>query len=164
MKTLYRDHAPRFLAFLYRICGNRQDAEDVAQDAFVTTFERIQRVEPGRFRAFLYRIGIRKCHRLFRRQQLLQRLGFRSAPAEVSDIARSGASPEELAELTRVLAVIAKLPADIRLAWALRRIEGYTINEASAMCGCSAATLKRRLRVAEHALRAHVEDAPHAQD
>ena len=152
MRELYRLHASDFLGFLRRLCGNTADAEDIAQEAFITTFDRVRRVQSGRFRSFLYAVGVRKCHHLFRKRRLLARLGFRGADPEIADVARPGASPEDLAELAEVLRFVARLPADQRLAWVLRRFEGYTNDEAAALCGCSVATVKRRVRAADDAL------------
>ena len=163
MRELYRVHAAGFLAFLVRLCGSAADAEDIAQDAFMTTFDRIRRVQPGRFRAFLHSVGVRKCQHLFRRRRLLIRLGFRSADAQIDQVARPDASPEDRAALADILRLVARLPAEQRVAWSLRRFEGYTNDETAKMCGCSVATIKRRIRAANEALAASIEECGHVE-
>lgn len=156
---LYRDHASAFVGFLYRLCGDAQDAEDMAQEAFLTVFDRLHRVEEGRFRAYLYSVGVRKAQHLFRRRRLLRRLGL--APtgddADVAEVARPDASPEDKAELAGVLQFMQQLPPSDRIAWCLRRIEGYTIDEAATLCECSPATLKRRIQRAESSWSTHAK-------
>ena len=161
LQSLYRRHASDFLSFRVRLCGSAVDAEDVAQDSFMTTFDRIHRVQPGRFRAFLYSVGVRKCQHLFRRRRLLTRLGFRCDDTDISNVARPDASPEQLAELADVLRFMARLRPEQRVTWGLRRIEGYTNEETAEMCGCSVATVKRRLRAAEVILEAKLKERGH---
>ena len=157
LRALYQTHASEFIGFLVRICGNLADAEDIAQTSFVTTFERLHRVEPGKFRSFLYGVGIRGCYRLFRRTSLLRRLGFRSGDFCVTEVAGAGATPEQTAEVSRVLSVVYALPTEERIGWILRRLEGYTIAEAATLAGCSQATLRRRVKAADDTVAAHVE-------
>jgi RNA polymerase sigma-70 factor (ECF subfamily) len=150
---LYRRHAPRFLAFLLRLCGNAQDAEDLAHDAFLVAFAKLDRIQPGRFRSFLYGIGVRKSQHLFRRRALLRRLGFISSAdrPDVGEIEGAGATAEELADLVRVLTLVRRLPALDRVAWTLRRVEGFTVDEVAELADCSPATVKRRVeRVERH--------------
>ena len=47
--------------------------------------------------------------------------------------------------LARACTVLDRLGADQRLAFTLRFVEGYRLQEVAELCGCSLATTKRRL-------------------
>lgn len=152
----YREHAPAFLGFLTRLCGNPTDAEDIAQEAFLIAYARMERIPADRLGAFLRGVGVRKVQHLLRRRQLAIRLGLCSGEPEV-DVAHAGASPEQLAELARLFAALRSLDAAARVAWSLRRIEGYTVEEAARAVGCSPATLKRRVQIGDRVVAARVD-------
>src|SRR5258705_299121 len=71
----YYDDCTRFAR---RMLGNRDDAEDALQEAFVNAFRGLQRYrERDAFRGWLYRIVVNECRRLasrrWRREQRLVR-------------------------------------------------------------------------------------------
>jgi RNA polymerase sigma-70 factor (ECF subfamily) len=51
--------------------------------------------------------------------------------------------------LRRTYALLDAIPADERIAFALRYVDGMELTEAAAACGCSLATVKRRISRAE---------------
>ena len=50
--------------------------------------------------------------------------------------------------LARVYRVLEGMPANQRIAWALRHIEGEPLESVASLCGCSLATAKRRILAA----------------
>jgi RNA polymerase sigma-70 factor (ECF subfamily) len=56
--------------------------------------------------------------------------------------------------------ILAGLPAEERIAMALRRLEGMELTEVADACGCSLATIKRRLTRAESRFLARVQGHP----
>ena len=50
----------------------------------------------------------------------------------------------------------APLPADRRIAWMLRRVEGLALAEVASACNCSLATAKRRIAGADAEMAGHV--------
>ncbi|HEV3030824.1 MAG TPA: sigma factor-like helix-turn-helix DNA-binding protein, partial [Polyangia bacterium] len=70
-------------------------------------------------------------------------------------LAAPGLHPETCAELALLDRVLARLRPDLRIAWMLRHVEGLELTEAAATCGCSLATIKRRLADADAVVRAH---------
>ena len=75
-------------------------------------------------------------------------------------VADGGASPEERVLLQRVYRVLDTLPADLRIAWALRYIEGERLDAVAVLSGCSLATAKRRISAAALALNELVGCCP----
>jgi RNA polymerase sigma-70 factor (ECF subfamily) len=48
------------------------------------------------------------------------------------------------------------MPADRRIAWMLRRVEGLALHEVASACSCSLATAKRRIAAADTDMARHV--------
>jgi RNA polymerase sigma-70 factor (ECF subfamily) len=68
-------------------------------------------------------------------------------------IAADGAtSPEERAHLALTYRRLDALPVPQRIVWLLRHVEGETLDAIAVLCGCSKATVQRRLRAAQRAL------------
>jgi RNA polymerase sigma-70 factor (ECF subfamily) len=97
-------------------------------------------------------------HRL-RRLRLTRLLGLdRGAEdATLEALAAPGMHPEACGELALLDRVLKRLPADRRIAWMLRNVEGLELTEVAAVCGCSLATIKRRLAEADSVVRSHVK-------
>ena len=68
--AFYRESAPRHRAFLRRIVGNPQAAEDVAQDAFTQIWIRPNGFQPerGSLRGYLYGIARKRAAEWWRNQ------------------------------------------------------------------------------------------------
>jgi RNA polymerase sigma-70 factor (ECF subfamily) len=160
--ALYDRHAAAVLGRVTRLLGQRAEAEDVTQEAFVTALGSLARLrEPAQFAAWLTQIAVRLVHRRFRRQRLLRRLGFGASVRDASlELLATDADPEIQAQLSRVDQVVRGLDAAHRLAWLLRAVEGCPLAEVAEQCGCSLATAKRRVARAHEQVRAVVAMGP----
>jgi RNA polymerase sigma-70 factor (ECF subfamily) len=160
-ELLYRQHVDAVMGLAVRLLGRAGEAEDVVHDAFVTAFESLDRVrDPAAFRAWLLRVTVRHAHRRFRRRTLLRRLGLDHAAddAALAQLAAPGLPSEAIAELRKLDGVLARLPAEQRIAWLLRHVEGLELAEVAAACGVSLATVKRRIAAAQAHVDRHVLD------
>ena len=158
-QLLYRRHVQAVTERVTRLLARSAEAEDVVQDAFVEAFESLaQLIDRARFGAWLMRIAVHQVHRRYRRRRLLARLGLDrgSDDARLENIADPGLDPERRLQLRRLDAELARLPVALRLAWMLRHVEGCELSDAAAQCGCSLATLKRRVLRADARLRARL--------
>ena len=158
---LYRRHASGLLAMTTRLLANRGEAEEVVQDTFVTGFEQLPALrEAAAFRAWLGQIAISLVRRRIRRRRLARLCGLdRGADdATLAALAAPGLGPDQMAELAFVDRVLSSLPAALRIAWSLRRVEGLELTEVASLCGCSLATAKRRIAAVEALLKEHVGD------
>jgi RNA polymerase sigma-70 factor (ECF subfamily) len=59
----------------------------------------------------------------------------------------------------RIYRLLDELPANERLAWTLRHIEGEQVEAVASLCGCSLATAKRRIAAAQTFLARTLDDA-----
>jgi RNA polymerase sigma-70 factor (ECF subfamily) len=159
-EMLYRRHASHLLGICTRLLRELMDAEDVVQDAFVDAFDQMSSLrEPGMFRRWLTGIAVHKAHRRLRRRKLLRALGLWDAKPELTleTCLAPGASPEVYSEIVCLDHALTQLPDAQRIAWQLRTVEGYRLEEVAELCDCSLATVKRRLSRADACVRKHVQ-------
>jgi RNA polymerase sigma-70 factor (ECF subfamily) len=160
--SLYGRHAHAIARTTRRLLRSQEDVHDVVHDTFVYALEHLDELrDPSAVGAWLLQIAVRQVHRRFRRRRLLHLLGLsgvhKDASAELEELASPHVSPEVRAELALVDAVLAKAAAADRIAWVLRRVEGYALDEVATACACSLATAKRRIGAVDARLRVHVE-------
>jgi RNA polymerase sigma-70 factor (ECF subfamily) len=158
-EILYRRHAASLLGMTARLLSSRSEAEEIVQDTFVTGFEQLRTLrEPAALRAWLGQIAVSLVRRRIRRARMLRVLGLdRGADdATLASLASPDMRPDERADLAIVDRVLRSLRAELRIAWTLRRVEGLELAEVASMCGCSLATVKRRITEAEKLIREQV--------
>jgi RNA polymerase sigma-70 factor (ECF subfamily) len=105
-------------------------------------------------------IAVRKLHRLFRRRKLLRVLGLDQGydDAALALLADPSCAEESRAELALIDEFLNKQPAELRIAWMLRAVEGESIEDVARICRCSPATAKRRIKAVQELLDAHIEE------
>ncbi len=155
---LYRRHAHYLLAISSRLLSSRGEAEEVVQDTFVVGFEQLGTLrDPAAIRAWLAQIAVSLVRRRLRRGRLLRLLGLDQPPdATLEALAAPTLPPDDLAELALIDQVLRRMPADLRIAWMLRRVEGLALADVASACTCSLATAKRRIAAADAEVAHHV--------
>lgn len=128
----------------YSVLRHRQDAEDVAQDAFFRAHRRFAQLrDRERFRGWLVRMTFRLA--LDRRRSNLRRSAREADMTMTTPLPR----PDELAlsteRVTRLWAAIDGLPRKLRLVTVLAAIEGQSIAEVARLVGAPEGTVKSRL-------------------
>lgn len=158
-EALYRKYVDVVWGLSLRLMGNRSDAEDIVQDTFIEAFRDVGQLRDGAaIRGWLLRITVHQAHRRFRRRKLLRALGLDRGVevAELDRLATPGASAEVVAELGLLQRQLSDLPANQRIAWSLRVVEGYSLEEVASLCGCSLATAKRHISAAQSRIGQHI--------
>lgn len=161
-EQIFRRYAPGIMRMVDRLLRDPTEAEDVVQHTFEVAFARLDQLSvTGSLRNWLLQIAVRRCHRVFRRQRLLRALGFQSLHegGSLLELAAAGLSGEQRAELALFDVALSRLPHEQRVIWMLRHVEDLSLEECASACGCSLATVKRRLRAADEGVRAHVGEA-----
>ncbi|MCC6551816.1 MAG: RNA polymerase sigma factor [Polyangiaceae bacterium] len=162
LEVLYRRHAAFAIHLATRIEGSARDVEDIAHDAFLRAFERLGDLsDPSAFRSWLGSIVVHKVRSRMRRARLLSLLGMgkSSEPVDLDALASSDASPHTRAQIAQIYALLQTLPADERIAWILRSVEGHDLETVARLTDCSLATVKRRISRAQHFLDEHFVDS-----
>jgi len=135
--ALVARHQQAVRGFLRRLCGNHADADDLAQETFMTAWSRIGAFRRGEsLRAWLCGVAYRKW--LTHRRTEARRITRDTAGVEdLSDGA--GAAPDAALDAARALAV---LPPDQRAAVALCLAAGFSHAEAAVALGSPVGTVK----------------------
>ena len=164
-EALIRRHQRRVFGLLLRMLGNVQEAEDVAQEAFLNLHRHGHRFRSqSRFSTFLYRVAVNAA--LNRRRSLGRRRARREAlerRQEVGeDLPSSPRGPEDAAAGGQIQAevqrAIGTLPAHLRVPLVLFDIEGLSYSEVASVLQVAEGTVKSRIHRARGALRERLRD------
>jgi RNA polymerase sigma-70 factor (ECF subfamily) len=164
-EALYRRHVSFAIHLATRIEGSARDIEDVVHDAFIKAFGRLSDLaDPAAFRSWLGSIVVFAVRSRLRRLRLMSLLGLgRGAdPIDLDSLASPDTSPHTRAQLAQVYALLMTRPLDDRIAWTLRHVEGHELEVVATLCGCSLATVKRRIHRVQQFLEEHFVQAPDA--
>jgi RNA polymerase sigma-70 factor (ECF subfamily) len=142
-------------AMAYRLCGDRDEALDLAQDVFVRVYRNLDRYRPGTFEGWLYRIT----RNLFL-DRVRRRSRLRMEPLPVGDWREPpepGPGPAERVEERilddRLESALAELPATFRTAVVLCDVRGLTYDEIVATTGWPMGTVRSRIHRGRKLLR-----------
>lgn len=138
----------------YGVLRHRQDAEDVAQEAFAKAYRSFRQLrERDRFRAWLVRMTWRMA---IDRMRANKRRGAHEAPVDDFDPLADG-TPERTAEAAERSAhlwrAIDALPEKLRVVTVLAAIEGHDMAEVSRLLDVPEGTVKWRLFAARKELQ-----------
>lgn len=156
-QELFRRHVGPVAATATRLLGDPVAAEDVVQDAFAIALEKLGTLrDPPAFRKWIVQIAVSQVHRVFRRRRFLRFFEPDLGPGSLSYLVSDDVGPEARAELELLDRELRRLPAEQRVAWMLRHVEGMELREVADACDCSLATAKRRIDAAQVRVERHV--------
>lgn len=140
---------PRLFQYSLIVCGQREDAEEIAQETLFAAYRDFRRLrDPDRVHPWFFRIARNSC---------LMRRRSESTRRECGLAAAAQRPPEaivlETESVTRLARAIAELPEDFRMVVTLRCIEGLTTEETAYALGVSEDLVRTRLHRARTALR-----------
>jgi RNA polymerase sigma-70 factor, ECF subfamily len=158
-------HKDRVYNITFRMLGNRAEAEDVAQEVFISVFKTIDQFrEESKFSTWLYRVAVNHCknrikylaRRHDRDRDELDETSHGTNGA-VTGVPVRAAQPDralEGAQMERLLQeAIGNLDDDHRIVVVLRDVEDLSIEEICDITGLPDGTVKSRLHRARLALR-----------
>lgn len=145
-------HLKRAFSVAYRLLGQREDAEDLVQEAFLTVLEKIDTFQHGRsFGPWFYRILVNRGLNA-RKSRALRVMSV--IPPETAAPGRSPLSDAERAELRDGLAAaMAELPERQRTVVQLFDLEGFSSQEIAEILDLSDGTVRWHLHQARQRLR-----------
>jgi len=152
-RTVFDAYSPRLLQFALQLTGNRELAEDIVQDSFLTIWVRREQLsEIDHFSAYLYTMVRHAVFRgLKRKAMAADAVEHKLAPLPPE------ADQDELLHIKQVREVlnraVQELPEQQKKVWLLRREEGRRTKEVAQLLGISEITVKRHLGAAQAKLR-----------
>lgn len=145
-------HMPRAFGVAFRLLGQREDAEDLVQEAFLVALERIDSFQAGRpFAPWFFRILTNRGLNARKSRSL------RQMEAIPGDAPARSESPERAAERSelreRLRAVLDGLPERQRTIVQLFELEGFSSAEIAEILELSDGTVRWHLHHARKVLR-----------
>lgn len=165
---LVRRYQERIYATVYHMTSNHEDANDLAQEAFIKAFQALKSFKGGSsFYTWIYRIAVNKTinflkQRKNRVQVSLNDLDFNAEHdpdlvALISD--KTPRRDAGLAELQEKLnAALQKLSDHHRLVVTLHDVQGLSHEEIANVMDCNIGTVRSRLFYARQQLQAYLSD------
>ncbi len=163
-EKLAEQHKDMVYRQLIRVCGNREDAEDVLIEALLKAYRYLDQLrDAAAFRPWLAKIANRVCWQLKEREALMPLLQLSQLEEEGREIAADYPPMEVQLEAGRMKAVldraIAQLPPLYREVYELRDIEELSGEEVARRLAITAAAMKSRLHRARALLREQLDSA-----
>ncbi len=156
----------RLFSFALRVTGRREDAEEVAQDAFVRAYRALksypaERIRAMALKAWLYQVTLNVARNRLRRKRhptvSLDGDGRADAPSAREPADDPDARPDARLEVKRTRADIAslveQLPERYRAPLILRYVEGLKLEEVATILKQPVGTTKSNVHRAINALR-----------
>lgn len=143
----------RVFQIAYSVLGNAADAEEIAQEAFLSAYRNLHALRDAeRFRGWINRTAFRLAlnrQRGSRRRMLRDAVWHAGCSAEPADGAKEADTLVLLAQLRRV---IASLPSRCRQVLHLSLVEDMDATEIGAVLGIPPGTVRSRLHTARKLL------------
>lgn len=165
--ALILKYRERLFGVLYNLTSNREDAADLAQEAFIKSFQSINRFQgQSAFFTWLYRIAINGALTHLRKNRLrsffsLEKMHDEDHVSEVINQLTDKRSADRAAfanELQEKLnEALQKLSIKHRTVVTLYEIDGLSHEEIAEVAGCSIGTVRSRLHYAKQLLQAELK-------
>ncbi|HLB81668.1 MAG TPA: RNA polymerase sigma factor [Gemmatimonadales bacterium] len=151
----YRDRLARYAVHML---GNREDAEEALQDAFVRAYRSLERCDDAaRFGAWLYGILVNRCRTTGARAAKRGRVFVRDEAA-LNGVAHPSAAEQTEGE-DAVRWALARLTPEYREAFLLKHVEDLEYEEMARLTGAGVSALKMRVKRAREQLQTILREA-----
>ena len=155
-KAIYDALADKMFALCIRYMGDRETAEDVLQDGFVTLFSRLDSYSgTGSFEGWARKIFVNTALMSLRKNDVLKESEDVDSARAVSSEAPSAIQDIGYKELCRM---ISELPAGFRTVFNMYVVEGYSHQDIADALGISVNTSRSQLLRARAMLQAKIKN------
>lgn len=158
---LVETHQGKVYALAYRMTGNREDAADLTQEAFLNAWRGLASFQSqSAFATWLYRLTSNACIDFLRREKRRSALSItveddaQERQAEIPDLRHSPEQELERQESRQAVRQgLAALSSEHREVLVLRELEGLSYQEIAQQLGLEEGTVKSRIARARMSLR-----------
>ena len=159
-RTLVEHHHKPLISFIARFTGDRDSAEDIAQEVFLRVFKAAKDYKPqAKFKTWLFTIATNLCLNEIR--------GNKNSPKfvdlyslyeqEYPIVAPEAYSPQKAAENSEMRTALRKaiqnLPENQRIAILLRQYNDFSYNDISKIMGISTSAVESLIQRARQSLK-----------
>jgi RNA polymerase sigma factor CnrH len=166
--ALFDRHRDSVLRLTRSYTAQDDEAQDLAQEAFISAFAALDRFDAARpFRPWLLRLALNKCRDWSRRRAVRKFFAFALPIESAHEIAGEAPDPEQHAvetdTLRRTHAAIADLPDALKAPLILTAIDGHSQAEAAAILRISEKAVETRVRRARQQLTVELNFSERAE-
>ncbi len=168
LAELFDRHQRRVFNVALRVLGNRDAAQDIVQEIFLTLPLRVRTYRgDASFTSWLYRATVNRAIDRRRREGRRAAASLDDLPVEFAggslqggEPARVGQRGEQQEVARRVQQALLRLSPKLRAVAVLRYVEGLSYEQLAEVLDCSLGTVKSRLNRAHAALQELLGDPP----
>jgi len=158
-EVLYRRHKDSLYRYLFRLCINRDTAEDLYQEVWRKIIGSRERYRPtAKFTTFLYRVAHNSFIDHVRRSKRYSSSEIHDADKDESVVDQPDVAAEKQLFRRRLELALRELPDDQRDAFLLHEEAGFGLDTIALVTGVSRETVKSRLRYANSKLKTALTD------
>jgi RNA polymerase sigma-70 factor (ECF subfamily) len=162
--TLVLRHQDRLFNSLLRVVGSRDEASDIAQDAFLNAYRKIESFRgDAAFYSWLFRIAMNVALTRKRKQKRAPTSldAIQDAAGDQTVDQNPSSRPSSRMELTErqqaVRAALDSLSEEFRIVMVLKEIEGLKYDQIAEIVGCPVGTVRSRIHRARMELRERLQ-------
>lgn len=152
----FRNHIKALRNFLFYKFGNKDQAEDLAQDAFIKLWQNCASVPIEKAKSYVYTIANNSTLNLIAHQKVVLRFEKNFTGSD-----RTNENPEYILEekqfQSKLLKAIEELNEKQRVAFLMHRIDGKKYSEIAIELGISVKAVEKRIHLALLTLRKQID-------
>jgi RNA polymerase sigma-70 factor (ECF subfamily) len=143
--VVYERHKTQIYNYLYRLSGNRELADDLTHDTFLSAYESLPKLRPdSNITPWLYRIASNRFRDFLRRKRVISWLPWGDTPREEASLATHGGE-DALPEREAVQAALGQMKPEYAMCLVLRLAEGFSSEETARILGVTPEAVRMRL-------------------
>ena len=143
-RRLYDFLSPKMFPLCLRYMGDRDSAEDILQEGFVTLFTKLDSFTgEGSFEGWARKVFVNTALMHLRKNDVL---GVSDDIEEARSLFTEEATPLQKMGYKELMGLISSLPPDARTVFNMYVVEGYSHKEIAATLGCTEATSRSKLQ------------------
>jgi RNA polymerase sigma factor (sigma-70 family) len=155
-KSIFNRYASSLLGVAQRYARNKEDAEDILQDAFIKVFKKIGQFKgEGSFEGWLRRIVVNTSLKKYTTSRYSKEFSVEEVVEPINAFVGDATAFNQLTEKD-LLVLINKLPDGYRIVFNLYVIEGYQHDEIANMLGIQPGTSRSQLVKARNLLQKEI--------
>ena len=144
MKVLYNQFAKEMLTLSFRITQRMEDAEDIVQESFLTSFQQINKLkEPAHYRVWLKRIVVNNSIK-----QTRQKIHFTTIEDLEEEVEEHDNNWYKAISFDKIKTAINTLPDGCKQIFTLYLLEDYKHREIAELLNIAVSTSKSQYRYA----------------
>ncbi|MFO8056393.1 MAG: sigma-70 family RNA polymerase sigma factor [bacterium] len=163
LEELIERYRSRVYRLAYRFTSEKEDAEEVVQEVFMTLYRKLDRFEgKSSFSTWLYRVTVNASLMKLRGQGQAELVSIDELSEDHFQHDEEGPNPDETImteeALSRIERAVGRLPDEFKTVVILRDIEGFSNEETAQILDISTAAVKSRVHRGRAYLRKRLKD------